>query len=466
MQRRAGVGPHVGAEVHRAPLAPGVAGRRELGRGVEQPGLAVPADRHGVRVAVDVAADQPVEALRTRAGVGRADQVAADGQIEREGPQLRPRDAEQGRGLRGGEVGAHLGSRRVRLEAARGAQAVEREPRAHRYEQRQRAPGRVLVDGEVGVVRALRALHGRMHPAEREPGEHEVPQHVELGLGQRVLGVEAGGDVGERADRIAARQDVVRRRHGHLGDDHRVHQVAEVDEPDDAREALGRRVRRAAVDQDVVVVGVAVDHRVRQSRQSRLDVAREPGGDLVEERAPGGVGDGVAVTGDDLAGAHDVPVEVAVGVRMVEPLERVGEPPEHRAQVAPQRRRRGCRVRHQRPRQVLEQAHEVAVDLGDLRAVARPAYRLDGQAGRGRARRDLELGVEDVARLEGVGHLEHPARAVRRGDPEDPVALAGEVGGRPLDPVDLEDDPLGLGGGRQGRVVEQRHAPHPRRSEP
>ena len=90
VQRGAGVGPQVGAEVDGATLRGRVVGGRELRGRVEQPGLGVAADSDRVGVAVDVATDEDVEPLGPRADVLRGEQVAAHRQVERRTAAARP----------------------------------------------------------------------------------------------------------------------------------------------------------------------------------------------------------------------------------------------------------------------------------------------------------------------------------------------------------------------------------------
>ena len=215
-----------------------------------------------------------------------------------------------------------------------------------------------------------------------------------------------------------------------------------------------------------MVVGVAVDHPAGQADQSRGDEARDAIVHAVEQGATTGVCDRVAMPLEHLGRAHDVPVELAVGVRVVEAVQGTGQATQHGTEVAAQLRAGGRDVGEQRAGQVLEQPDEMAVDLDDLESGARPAYALHrhpGRIGQGGSR---QLRLQHLAGLQAVGHLEHRQAAVVGGDAEDAVTLAGQARRGGHDAVDLTHYPFGIGGRGGGGVVEQRHASHPRPRRP
>ena len=119
--------------------------------------------------------------------------------------------------------------------------------------------------------------------------------------------------------------------------------------------ALGRGGRGRA-DEQVVVVGVVVDHAPGKLRQPRPNGRFEETHEGVDELAAGRIGDRSRVAGDDVRGAFGVPGEVAAdGRRMREARERDVEPAEEMACALEDRRvaRRG--VRENRSRQPREE---------------------------------------------------------------------------------------------------------------
>jgi hypothetical protein len=88
-----------------------------------------------------------------------------------------------------------------------------------------------------------------------------------------VVGVEAAHDLDERLDRVWGAENLVRRSHGDLRDEHRVNEIAEVEQPAQTHVAASGVRRHARVDHHVVVVRVAMD---------RHGAAAEPGSTYVQ----------------------------------------------------------------------------------------------------------------------------------------------------------------------------------------
>ena len=237
----------------------------------------------------------------------------------------------------------------------------------------------------------------------------------------------AGDDRGRRLERVVLAQERVGRRDRRLRHEEAVVQVAEVEE---ARHLAGMGVGRA--DQDVVVVRVAVDDAASQAGEGGHDlrlVAREH---PLDERPPlrlPHVPEGAA----DPRGAGEVPLEVAVGLGVVEAREGRVELAQHPPEARQQLRRARSGFGQRRSRQPAEHPDEPRGpvrprdDRDGLplprrhdprhRQVRRP--RLDPLQGRA-----LQLDEAPLARR--VHRLQHVAPAVRRREAEVVVELAGQ----------------------------------------
>ncbi len=157
--------------------------------------------------------------------------------------------------------------------------------------------------------------------------------------------MEAGDDVRHGPDRVVDAEHEVRGRHRRLGHHDGVHEVAEVEQPADARVALGGVPSVAGVDEDVVVVRVTVDHRASQAGEPGLDVGHEPVVDPSTVARRSGSVTASRRSAHDPRGLGDVPVELAVRLGVVVAVERHGETaeraPRRRAAAPPWAARRG-----------------------------------------------------------------------------------------------------------------------------
>ena len=402
-----------------------------------------------------------VELLGRRRQVGRGHHGAAHGQIECEERELRPVGTQQRSRRCAREVVTDVPGRGVRLKAAGVAQPIQGELGRDSCIADERDPALLLVDREVGIAWSLRRLDRCVDPALEQASEHKIPEDLELVLAQRVLGVEAAGDLDQGLDPVVGIEHVVGRGDRDIGDENRMHHVAEVEQPAHPREARERVAGIARVYDDVVVVGVPVDDCVTQRREARYDVGREPVVNPVEESQPHRVGHRCAAAGHDRGKSEDVPVEVAMGARVVPSVESRRQPPQDHAEITKQSGRGSLDLGEQGPRQVVEQPHEVPVDARDQITVRSRVHMLHGYAGRARQGGRLGLGLEDLAVLERVGHLEHPPSPVGGLDAEGLVTLAGQARRLHLEAVDLAQDSLCVSRGRRRGVLEQRHGGHP-----
>ena len=451
--------PHVDGQVHRPALGRrvGRVGGRERRRGVEQPGLGVAADPDGLGVDTRGCAHELVETVRLRVDVAGAERRAAHRQVGRERDDLRPRTPQERCRRRRGQEPAHDGTVRVRVQAARVTQPVVGEPGVHGAHGAQRGPGTVLAHPQVRVVGALRRLDSRVAHAHRQPGLHQVPHDRELVRLERQLGVEPCDHRGDGLQRVGRADRDVRPGDRGLGDLHRVHEVAVVEQPAHAHETVLRLCRVAVVDQHVVVVGVAVHHRGPQPRQHRYDPAQRVGEHRVDDRAVLGVRDRGAPLPQHLDHPCDVPVEVAVGRRVVVAGQGARVPAQQPAQVVQERGRGRVDGGERNPGEPVEQPYDVPVDQrvhGAVDGAVQPLHREPGGPGQlGRA----VLRGEDVQRLGAVGDLQDVGGGPVDVEPPVLVTLAGQRVRRRLDAVDRARDIAGTVRRECGGVLQQRH---------
>ena len=315
-------------------------------------------------------------------------------------------------------------------------------------------PGRRLADRRVRVVGKLGRDEGRVRDADREARAHQGEEDRDLPFGERVLPVVAADDGDGRGERIGLPEERVGRRDRRLGDPQPVVHVAEVD---DARNRV--RLGAGPVDEGVPVVRVAVDHLSGQRRERRLRFL-EAVEEALRQRPARRIGD----ARQGLAGprrAGEVPLQLAVGGRVVEAGERAVERPQQAAEALVQLggARSGLRERHAGgPR---EEEHEAALAAAVRHAADRPpAPGGCHPRQRERGRRALEV-LEHLGQHldEGrvplrVHQLEDERAAVAFVEAEVVVVLAGEGRGRPIEPERLPGEARGeVGRGRRGGVL-------------
>ena len=123
----------------------------------------------------------------------------------------------------------------------------------------------------------------------------------QLGLGQRARLVVTGDDRCGRGQRIGGAEGDVCHRDRHVVDDVAVHHVAKVE---DARDGLAR-----LVDEDVVVVGVAMDDAAPEVREHRDDMGPMVRCKCCDPLGERSVGDQGEIRADDALGVREVPME-------------------------------------------------------------------------------------------------------------------------------------------------------------
>jgi hypothetical protein len=279
--------------------------------------------------------------------------------------------------------------------------------------------------------------------------------------------VVARDDGGRGRERVALAEQRVRGRDHRLRHEEPVVHVAEVEE---AGHDPGRR--RGGADEHVVIVGVAVDDASPQARERGHDLG------LVACQRPRHEGPACRVAhvverAPDPAGAGEVPLEVAVGLGVLEAEERLIQLGEEPAEPAEQFGRARAGLGQRRPEQPREHPREPrrAVRARDERHEVAAQRRDD--AGKGQVRRALRevpqrpaLQVHEPLFARRVHRLQDEDAVVGGGDAEVVVELAGErlnLGLEPVKPSDEESGVrLGQGVGRaalgqHGRIL----APNP-----
>jgi hypothetical protein len=221
-------------------------------------------------------------------------------------------------------------------------------------------------------------------------------------------------DPAGRGQGVGLAQDRIGAGNGEFGDQRGVDRVTEVDDAGDD----------PAPDQQVMVVGVIVDHPGPARRESRPDPVVPAIEEAFEQRPVGRV-DHVMQPRPRAPGMAQVPVEVVVRARMAERQQRRVKSAKHPPQAVEQFGGADG-TGEDLARQVADHPHEMAVDRAERRAVecrAQPGHRqVRGAPGQMGQHRPLE--IERDRRLGRVGDLDHPAGTVGLGQPEILVALA------------------------------------------
>ena len=222
-----------------------------------------------------------------------------------------------------------------REEVVRGRSSARRDPggRGGRFEGReplQQRPGRRLGDRQVWIVRGRAATGGRSGRRWSPDAARRAPR----GPPARRPSAAAPprSRIGRRRRPPAGRPRRARRRRPrprarcHDGPDG----VAEIEQAGDPRRRL--------VDEDVVVVRVVVDHAVAESRAARRRAGPGAAATPASRAAWRGSRHGVGVGRDDGEAAPGLPLERAMGGRMVEAVEGRGGPAEDAAEIDEQGR--------------------------------------------------------------------------------------------------------------------------------
>ena len=131
-----------------------------------------------------------------------------------------------------------------RGDAARGAKRVLGDIGRNRGQPRQGAPQRALADRRVLVAGPLLLLVRRQARTHTEPELHEVEQHRQFVVCQRICRVVAAHERCREVERRLLIEHRVRDRDSGLGDGVGVEQIAEVDQAGHARATGGRLIDR------------------------------------------------------------------------------------------------------------------------------------------------------------------------------------------------------------------------------
>lgn len=168
-------------------------------------------------------------------------------------------------------------------------------------------PCRLFTDGDVRVVGPEFLAGGGIGYADGEAHGDEHEECSDFLFAERKFFVETGDHCGGDGEDVWFTEDGVRAGDGDFGDGEAVVHVAEVD---DAQGLAGERPRRA--DQDVVVVGVAVNHAAAELSELRDNFGVVQSGKFFYDPAAGWVGNFVEVIFDPACGGG-VPFEFAGG---------------------------------------------------------------------------------------------------------------------------------------------------------
>ena len=142
---------------------------------------------------------------------------------------------------------------RHRFEAAGATQDCGGEDRVHRAQAAEQIPGRRFADREIGIVAGAVAPCCRHGDADDEAERHQIVEKIDLFGEQRVDAVECRCHCCRILDRRRPVHDGIGRGDGEFVDERGMDRIAEIDE-------AGHLLPGVAIDQDVVVVGIAMDH--------------------------------------------------------------------------------------------------------------------------------------------------------------------------------------------------------------
>ena len=222
----------------------------------------------------------------------------------------------------------------------------------------------------------------------------------QLGLGQRARLVVTGDDRCGRGQRIGGAEGDVCHRDRDVVDDVAVHHVAKVEDP---RDGLAR-----LVDEDVVVVGVAMDDAAPEVREHRDDMGpmvRCKCCDPVGERS---VGDQGEIRADDALGVREVPMEITMEGRMIEVRERATQATDRATEVPPQGVRVETRRSECRARQHRDESHELETVHAD-RGALDGTDQSWGESARLQMEHDRTFGLEHLTPFGRIGQFEDEA---------------------------------------------------------
>ena len=333
----------VDAQMNRPPLGQLVAVDVELSRRIDAARLVVATDADPGPSFTHFPEDRCRPRRRILGRVGAARSVVAGGLGSRVGtadPEVEDDHArtceigiDHGPGFRTVTVDPrhHLRRRRTWCHPTGLAHRVVREPRVDPAEAAQRLGRRAPADREVLVVRRTLLLVRGDRDAHHQAHAHQWEDGLDLLLGQWMGTVIARDHLRRCGQRIDLAQQGIGCRDGNLPDQIGVDHVAEIDDAADA-------VRPAIpwLDEHVVVVTVVVDHSPAYGVEARERVRLESLHEAFNDVAKARVGDVGPVVRGDPGRVLQVPVEIAVGSRVVEVVERSIEQAEVAAEIPQQ----------------------------------------------------------------------------------------------------------------------------------
>ncbi len=327
---------------------------------VDQPGLVVSSRTDRRAKLREPALDATIKLCGNVLGRFAGHQRATGAEIDRRHLGRAKISADQGSELgrvlrQPGHHALSVGHRRHPTSFSKG---VVRETGMDCCEERQGPGKRLLADPEVVVPWRVPGLLGRDARAHAQSHAHQAEERLELGLGQGVGLVMARNDRCRRGQRIGGAQGNIGTSDRDIVDDVAVHHVAKIDDSCDRLVLL--------VDEDVVVVKVAMDDAAPEPREERDDVGpmvRCERSDPVGERRVGDQGD---ETLDDVLRVREVPIEIAMEAGMIKGRECAAQTADRATEVAPHGVGRETRDAESGTRQCRDESNELGTVRADL----------------------------------------------------------------------------------------------------
>ena len=313
---RAGLDEQIDAKMDRAALV----GRARAGgkgrRCIDQPRLVVAANPDGHASRAQLAEDSLAQQRRRGRAWIRAQEQAADAQIEHATRRSAQIDAQHRYEVSSIclQPGDDCSAMRHWRQPAGMAERVMGEARVDGVQLRQRRPGRRLADRNVGIVGFEQLAPSRIGDAHSQPGTDQREQQRNLGLGKRKSAVVAGHHLCRRHQRVALAEQRVGRRNRRLADDLAQQHVAEIDHAD---RLAWLDVWRA--DQQIVIVRVAVNDASAQAREHRRNLVLVLDQAALHHGAASRICDRAEMLANP-AGAREIPLELTLrgGMRKID----------------------------------------------------------------------------------------------------------------------------------------------------
>src|SRR5580704_4647747 len=295
--------------MNRAPLIGGIfAGSKER-RNVKQSRFVVAADSHRSVRALHFAEDRLAEVLRFRRARISAEERAANAQIENNTPSRAQVRLENGSCASriGREPLLNFFALRRGWQTASVAECVVRESWMNRRKLFERFPRGSLADRDIRIAWDERFAMRGVCDADGEPHPNERIEDADFSFLERKGFVIADDDGARRLQRVFLAEHRVGGGNCDLGDSEAVMHVSEINHAD-----YFSRLRPRRTNQDVVIVGVAMDDAAAQRGQCRTNVRFVQREELFDECAPTGITNVMQMVSNPV-GASEVPFQFPLG---------------------------------------------------------------------------------------------------------------------------------------------------------